>query len=287
MSTIAGDAPAVPPPVQPAPVRPRLSERLDAMPSWLGATIGVVVLVAIWWVASLLFFQASQAIPTPPSVIQFFFDGSSWSRLWTSLQTTIASAGEGYLWGNLAAIAFAIVVMLIPAVAELVNQIAIVSYCIPTVAVAPLIILISPTRSDAASVALAVLGVFFTTVVGALLGLRAAPRTALDVVHAYGGNKWTALRKVQVVAALPSLLSALKLAAPGAFLGAVLAEYLGSGGDNSLGKALLNAQFASDAPQLWYLALISGGVAGLAFFLVGLIGKLVTPWAAGVPGGHH
>ena len=64
------------------------------------------------------------------------------------------------------------------------------------------------------------MSVFFTTVVGCLLGLRAAPRTSLDLVRAYGGSAWTMLRKVQLIAALPSLFAALKIAAPAAFLGA-------------------------------------------------------------------
>ena len=51
-------------------------------------------------------------------------------------------------------------------------------------------------------------------------------------------------RKVQLISALPSVFAALKIAAPAAFLGAVLAEYLGSGGDKSLGKALIAAQSA-------------------------------------------
>ena len=68
---------------------------------------------------------------------------------------------------------------------------------------------------------------------------------------------------MQLIAALPSLFAALKIAAPAAFLGAILAEYLGSGGDSTLGRALIAAQTQSDAPQLWYLALVSGLISGL------------------------
>ena len=63
---------------------------------------------------------------------------------------------------------------------------------------------------------------------------------------------------MQLIAALPSLFAALKIAAPAAFLGAILGEYLGSGGDSTLGRALIAAQTQSDAPLLWYLALVSG-----------------------------
>ena len=83
-------------------------------------------------------------------------------------------------------------VLLLPFLAEIVNQIAIVTYCIPLVAIGPILVIVSGrTSPNGASVVLAALSVFFTTVVGCLLGLRAAPRTSLDLVKAYGGTKWT------------------------------------------------------------------------------------------------
>ena len=120
-----------------------------------------------------------------------------------------------------------------------------------------------------------------------LVGLRAAPRTSIDLVRAYGGTAWTTLRKVQLISALPSLFAALKIAAPAAFLGAVLAEFLGSGGGATLGRALIAAQTQSDAPQLWYLALVSGLISGLGYVLVGLVARVGTPWttAADTPAG--
>ena len=122
----------------------------------------------------------------------------------TTPSATIAAAAEGYLWGNLAAIALAVLVLLVPCLAEIVNQIAIVTYCIPLVAIGPILVIVAGrTSPNGASVVLAALSVFFTTVVGCLLGLRAAPRTSLDLVRAYGGTQWTMLRKVQLIAALP------------------------------------------------------------------------------------
>ena len=85
------------------------------------------------------------------------------------------SAVQGYLWGNLAAIALAVLVLLVPRLEALANQIAIVTYCIPLVAIGPVIVIVAGRASPAgASVVLAAMSVFFTTVVGCLLGLRAA-----------------------------------------------------------------------------------------------------------------
>ena len=254
-------------------------------PPWLGGLIGTLVIIAVWWIASITLFQGSNAIPDPVEVVAKFFDGAQWSSTLNNAGATVTSAALGYLWGNLAAIALSVIVLLLPFLSEIVNQIAIVTYCIPLVAIGPiLVITFGRANPSGASVVLAAMSVFFTTVVGCLVGLRAAPRTSLDLVRAYGGSKWTMLRKVQLIAALPSLFAALKIAAPAAFLGAVLAEYLGSGGDSTRGRALIAAQSQSDAPQLWYLALVSGLIAGAGYLLVGLVATLVTPWTTGGEG---
>ena len=250
------------------------------MSSRVGGFVGVLVIVVLWWLASLVLFQGSGSIPTPPSVLAKFFDGDQWGATLHNATSTVSSAVKGYLWGNLAAIGLAVVVLLVPRLEALANQIAIVTYRIPLVAIGPVIVIVAGRQSPAgASVVLAAMS--------CLVGLRAAPRTSIDLVRAYGGTAWTTLRKVQLISALPSLFAALKIAAPAAFLGAVLAEYLGSGGDATLGRALIAAQTQSDAPQLWYLALVSGLISGLGYVLVGLVARVGTPWttAADTPAG--
>jgi ABC-type nitrate/sulfonate/bicarbonate transport system permease component len=273
------------PPTLAARSRVSAGQRIASLPSWVGAAIGLVLILIVWWIASLTLFQGSRAIPTPFSVAARFFDGDQWAALWTNLQVTLASAGWGFLWGNLAAFFFASLVLLVPALEQVVTQLAIVTYCIPLVAIGPVLVIVAGLDSpQVPSITLAALSVFFTSVVGTLLGFRAASITSLDVVRAYGGGRWTMLRKVQLIAALPSVFGALRIAAPAAFLGAILAEYLGSGGENKLGKLLRSSQAVGDVPTLWFLALISGGVAGLAYFLVGLVAKVVTPWTDGKAG---
>jgi ABC-type nitrate/sulfonate/bicarbonate transport system permease component len=277
-SPVTTVAPAVPPSVR---------ARVGGLPTWVGGIVGVVVIVVVWWVASRTLFTASGAIPHPGAVLAKVGSPTTWSDTLGNLTGTLAAAGEGYVIGNVVALLLAALVLLVPRLEQVVTQMAIVTYCLPLVAIGPILVIVAGRDApQGASVALAALSVFFTTVVGALLGLRAAPRTSLDVVAAYGGTRFTQLRKVQLIAALPNLFAALKIAAPAAFLGAVLAEYLGSGGDRSLGRALIAAQSNSDAPQLWFLALVSGGVAGLAYGLIGLVGRLVTPWSSGSAGGQ-
>ena len=262
-----------------------LRERVETMSTWLGGTVGTLVILAVWWLASAVLFQSSRSIPSPVAVLALFFSPGEWQNTIANGTGTLTSAALGYLWGNLAALLLAVVVLMLPVLEQVATQIAIVTYCVPLVAIGPILVIVAGRDApQGASIVLAALSVFFTSVVGALLGLRAAPRTSLDLVRAYGGSRWTELTKVQLVAALPNLVAALKIAAPAAFLGAVLAEYLGSGGDASVGRALIAAQSNGDGPRLWYLALFCGAVSGAGYLLVGVVGRLVTPWSVGRPG---
>jgi ABC-type nitrate/sulfonate/bicarbonate transport system permease component len=127
-------------------------------------------------------------------------------------------------------------------------------------------------------ITLAALAVFFTTLVGALLGLRSTDPVTLDLVRAYGGGRWQELIRVRMIAALPAILAALKISAPAALLGAIIGEYLGHI-DIGLGVAMTVSEASVQVPRTWGIALVSGLVAGIGYGLTALIARLALPWA--------
>lgn len=256
---------------------------------YLGGTLGTLGIIAVWWLSAESIFASigrrpdgsGGAIPTPPQVLaQLAEDGFSFYLKNASI--TLAEAGLGFLWGNLAALALAGLALLLPRLESLASQIAVITYCIPIVAIGPIVRLVvgapGPSEPAGAAIVLAALSVFFTTFVGALTGVQSTDKRALDVVTAYGGNAWHRLVKVQLLSALPSIFAALKIAAPAAFLGAILGEYVG-GTDAGFGPAMVNAQQSLEVARVWGVALISGLIAGAGYALFGLISKLATPWA--------
>jgi ABC-type nitrate/sulfonate/bicarbonate transport system permease component len=258
---------------------------------WMSGAIGTVATLLIWWLVAATMFRNQPkgssetvgAIPTPPEVlVQFFKDGFEFFA--KNAAVTLAEAGIGFVWGNLAALALASVALILPRLENLATQIAVITYCIPIVAIGPIIRLVvgapGPGEPAGAAVSLAALSVFFTTMVGALTGVKSADKAALDVVTVFGGNAWHRLVKVQLLSALPSILAALQIAAPAAFLGAILGEYVG-GPDVGFGPAMVNAQQSLEVARVWALALVSGAIAGAAYALVGLVSRFITPWSKG------
>jgi ABC-type nitrate/sulfonate/bicarbonate transport system permease component len=262
--------------------RRSLLESLHGMPPWVGAVIGIVVVLVIWEIVSITFYPKTQSIPQPGLVgKQLIYDLFQTNVYWNAIAKTGGAALWGYLWGNLVALFLAFLVLIQPWFENISTQLAVITSCIPLTAIGPIVTLLAPAGSRSTSIFLAALSVIFTTVIGTLLGLRAASETQIDVIRAYGGGRMTQLFKVRLIAALPSILAALKLAAPAAFLGAVLGEYFTNGVDSGIGILLLAAQATGASVRLWALALLSAGVAGLAYFVIGRIGRLIAPWSSG------
>jgi ABC-type nitrate/sulfonate/bicarbonate transport system permease component len=149
------------------------------------------------------------------------------------------------------------------------------TYCMPVIAIGPILQII--LNGTAPKIALAALSVLFTTLIGALRGLRSADTTALELVGVYGGGRWKELRLVRLRAALPSTFAGLSIAAPAAVLGAIIGEYLGA--DEGLGLGIMNAENVLDAARVWALAFVVTALAGAGYLVVHLLGRALTPWA--------
>lgn len=229
-------------------------------------------------------------IPSPTAILaRFGSDGAGFYL--GNVGVTALEALTGYLIGVGAALAVAVVVLMLPRLTGVAMQVAVISYCVPLVAIGPIVYLIigapDAGRPSGTAVVLAAMGVFFTTLVGALLGLASVDRRSLEVVDAFGGTRWSRLFRVQLISAVPAIINALKIAAPSAVLGAILGEYVG-GVDKGLGPALLSAQQNMDVERTWALAITSAALAGAWFALMSVLAAVVNRlgWrahAAGMP----
>ena len=255
----------------------------------LTSLAGIAATIGIWWLlASTVFASVGArpdgsggAIPTPPAVVeQLIEDGFSFYA--RNGGVTVLEAALGFLWGNAIALVLAAIALTIPKLDSLASQMAIITYLIPIVAIGPIVRLIvgapGPGEPAGAAVVLAAMSVLFTTYIGAVTGVKSTDKRILDVVYAYGGNTMDRLFKVQLLSALPSVFAAFKIAAPAAFLGAILGEYVG-GTDVGFGPAMVNAQQSLEVARVWGVALVSGLLAGAGYWIFGLLGKLATPWA--------
>jgi len=241
--------------------------------SW-GGVVGIVGLLALWEILAVTWLTRIHLAPTVSSVVATLFHHPN-LELWSNMVVTMKEAGLGWLIGNGIAIVAAVLFVQIPVLEAALLRIALASYCMPVIAIGPILDIVFSGIAPRAT--LAALAVVFTTLIGTLVGLRSADPIALDVVRAYGGGSWAQLRRVRLRAALPATFASLAIAGPAAVLGAIIGEYLG--GDSGLGVAMVNSEQGLEVSLTWALAIVIAAIAGASYLVVALVGRQLTPWA--------
>jgi ABC-type nitrate/sulfonate/bicarbonate transport system permease component len=186
--------------------------------------------------------------------------------------TTVRDAFIGLGVGTAAAIACAIAFNLSRPVERTLMPIAMVLRSVPLIAMTPLIVLMLGRNLKTVAV-IAGIVTFFPTLVNVTLALRWTPTEALDLCRAYGASDVTTLRKVQVPSALPALMASLRVAAPLALVGALLAEWLATG--KGLGYRILQVSALSDYKGLWARVAVVTLYSSVLYMLIGMIEKVI------------
>jgi ABC-type nitrate/sulfonate/bicarbonate transport system permease component len=149
---------------------------------------------------------------------------------------------------------------------------------VPLIAVTPVIVLIFGRNLTA----IAVIGgivTFFPTLVNVSLALNRTPQQSIDLMRVYGASQFQSLWKVRLPASLPALFAALRIAAPLAMTGAMLAEWLATG--RGLGYAMLSASATSDYDGLWARVALATLFTLALYKSIGAIEQLVLDHLSG------
>jgi len=230
-------------------------------------------IVLIIWVAVLTFSGISPYVAKGPvDVWNFLFTDedavANRAELGGNLSITLRHSAIGFAAGLIVAIIGAILFRLSKGIENALMPGALLLRSVPLIALAPVIILIFGFGSDASVAVIGGIVVLFPALVTIVFGLRSASPQMLDVVSVYGGNTWTAVRKVALPGALPSLFAAIRVSVPGAITGALLSEYLSTG--DGIGRAAATYSSQAKFPDLWASVVVVTAVSLLLYTAVQL-----------------
>ncbi|MEA3535867.1 ABC transporter permease subunit [Rhizobium sp. CC-YZS058] len=177
---------------------------------------------------------------------------------------TSEGAALGFVCGNAIAILAGILFAVSPLSARLARGVNVALFALPPIAVSPILVLTFSGMTP--RIVLAALGCYFITMSATITGIEQTDRRMVDVVRAYGGGRWATLRLVELRSAFPAILAGLRVAAPAAVLGSILAEF-GGGGRVGLGAYLIGSLGRAEPTRLWGIGLAATALALLAYAL--------------------
>ena len=233
--------------------------------------LSLLAILVLWEIVGDLDLVASGALPSPSEILVAFWRDKG--DYWPHILSTVRTASIGFVIGNTVAILAAILFVRAPVTERLARGINIAIFALPPIAIVPVLVIALP--GEGARLALAAVAVYFPTMTAMVVGLRDIDPRAVDVVRAYGGGEGAVMRWIRLRSSLPALLGGLRVAAPNAVLGAILAEF-GSGSRFGLGAYLLGSLGRADPARLWGIGLAATAIAGLGYALAALAASRVT-----------
>jgi NitT/TauT family transport system permease protein len=193
---------------------------------------------------------------------------------------TLRVAGVGFAVGVAFGLGLAIVMQRWRIAEDGLLPFVVLTQTVPIVALAPLVVvwggrleLFGMAWQPWMSVALVAAFLSFCPVaVGALRGLQSPPAQSIELMQSFAATNRATLLKLRFPAAVPYLIPALRLAAAGAVVGAIVAE-ISTGTKGGIGRLLIEySRQATADPAKVYTAML--GAAALGIVVAGLIGLL-------------
>lgn len=198
-----------------------------------------LALLVLWQIVTLLgVFEPSQ-LPGPIAVLEAGWELITTNQLWAHIAASVARVAWGFGVGSVIAIALGLAVGLSRNVEDLFAPTLHAIRAIPSLAWVPLLILWLGI-DESSKITLVAIGVFFPVYTNLVAGIRQIDRKLIEVGYAYGLRGWALAQQVLLPAALPSLLTGIRVGLAQGWLFLVAAELIAA--SRGLGFLLIDSQ---------------------------------------------
>ncbi|TPI48296.1 ABC transporter permease [Mesorhizobium sp. B2-9-1] len=219
----------------------------------------------------------------PPSVIGARF-ANSLPILGSDVRQTIFKAVLiGYVVGNLAGFAVAILADRVPFLRRGLLPIGNMVSALPIIGVAPIMVMWFgfdwPSKA-----AVVIIMTFFPMLVNTVAGLAASGHMERDLMRTYASAYWPTLLKLRLPAAMPFIFNALKINSTLALIGAIVAEFFGTP-VVGMGFRISTEVGRMNIDMVWAEIAVAALAGSVFYGVVALIERAVTFWHPSVRGG--
>ena len=203
-----------------------------------------------------------------------------WENLSVSVVTTITEAVIGFFVSVVLGVGTAILMSLSKTVEKSFYPYTIILQTLPIVAVAPIIVIWFGAGINAI-VIISFLISFFPILSNTLTGLNSTDGNLKNLFFLYNARRSQTIWKLRLPAALPYVMTGLKISCSSAVVGAIVGEYIAGigGGKGGLGYGITVAASRMETPYLFACG-FAAALMGITFFLVinALSNRLLGSW---------
>ncbi len=239
------------------------------------ALVVCVFLLALWQVCIWIFNPPQYLFPTPSAVADAFIQNPDY--LISNMFITLKEMVLGFLVGAFAGILIALVLSQFELLDRYLMPLVVVTQTLPVFAIAPLLV-IWFGFGIGSKIVMAALIIFFPVASAFYDGLKSTSSTWLDLAKSWRMSKFQTLMHFRIPAALPSLMTGLKVAATIAPIGAIVGEWAGAAG--GLGFVMLQANARTQTATVFASLVLLGLSAWVLRWIVVQLADHYVWWSA-------
>ena len=232
--------------------------------------------VIYFWQLGVTVFEVPRVLlPAPSLIVAALFE--RWDTLAGDfVQTVLKAVLVGWVAGSALGFAVAVAIDRAPFLQRGLLPIASLTSTVPLVAVAPIAVMWFgfdwPSKA-----AVVVLMTFFPMLVATLAGLQAAGRIERELMHSYAAGYGRTLIDLRLPMAMPFIISALKVNATLALIGAIVAEFFGSP-TVGLGFRISTEAARMNMALVWGAIVVAAVTGSVAYALLVQLERRVAFW---------
>ena len=250
-----------------------MKKRSASITDRLPALAALALIILAWWALAASGAVPNYMLPSPPAVTTAFI--GDFGNLMLHAGTSLQETAWGLLIGVALAFAIATVMDRFQLIEKALNPILVITQTIPTIAIAPLLVLWMGFGMAPKST-LVVITTFFPIAVGLLEGYKSVDPDCINLLRSMGAGRMQIFRHVKFPAALPYFFSGLRISASYAVVGAVISEWLG--GFEGLGVYMTRVKKAYAFDRMFAVIILIVIISLLLMAAVDIIRRLSMPW---------
>lgn len=233
----------------------------------------IALLLIIWQIVCSLHIVPEFMLPSPAKVVKAFV--SDFPLLMSHSKTSLIEAFLGLFLGVCIGFFIAVLMDHYEWLYRTLYPIIVLTQTIPTVAIAPLLVLWLGYEM-APKVVLIILVTFFPIAVGVFNGFQSADLDTIRLLRSMGAKRRQIFWHVKLPSCLGDFFSSLRISVSYAIVGAVIAEWLG--GVSGLGVYMTRVRKSFAFDKMFAVIFLISFISLLLIGLVNLLQKICMPW---------
>ena len=258
-------------------IQNRAVRRIVKSTGWNLAVLLEVGLVLLLWefLISGLEIWNPKLFPPPSALFSAFGDLVSSGRFGEHWSFSMKNALYGFLLATIVGVVIGLVMSSSRWAGDLLGPPFWAAYSLPRIALQPLLVLWMGFGSGPKVLIIFLMAVF-PIALNTMEGLRTVDRSLLSAARVYGASRLQCFYKVEVPAAVPLILTGIRMGVARAMVGVVVGEFIG--GSKGLGYLIDRSAYEFELDTALALTLLLVVMANVGMFLVDVARRVLVPW---------